>query len=152
MYRTSSAVGLAIAAVLSVASFDFAAAQQRPSQLTVRADKLTVVDGDTIESADGNVRYRVYGLDAPEIRSAGCEAEVKAGTASKEVAKRIIAAAGTIRIEPTGRVQPATDRYRERVEAGFVIDGRDFNELMIAAGAARKDVRGDARWCDVLSR
>lgn len=143
-------LGFAVSSLVLVS----AAADQQASSLSlsVRPDELVVVDGDTIDRPSANVRYRLYGLDAPEIGSAGCRAERAAGEAAKAVAERLIRGAHTIRIEPTGRMQPATERYRERQEAGLVLDGRDFNELMIIEGVARRDAPDDELWCDVLAR
>lgn len=113
----------------------------------VSAGELTFVDGDTVDR--GAVRYRIHRLDAPEIRGAGCAAERERAEASRAMAERIIAEAVRIEIRETGRVQPATERYRERREAEIFVDGVSFNDRMIAAGAARIDARGDPAWCDV---
>lgn len=144
---------VAITALMIVLTSSAAFAQREvPLPLSVAPGELVVIDGDTVDRPGANVRYRLYGLDAPEIRGAGCNEEEAAGERARTTAARLIRQARVIRIEPTGRVQRATEQYRERQEAGLVLDGRDFNQLMIAAGVARQDAEDDERWCDALPR
>ncbi|GIK50343.1 MAG: hypothetical protein BroJett013_30400 [Alphaproteobacteria bacterium] len=114
--------------------------------LQLAAADIAVIDGDTVDV--GEVRYRVAGLDAPEIQNARCLAERRLGQVAKARAEQLLAGAATIELEETGRVQPATERYRERREARLLIDGADLAALLIGEGLAQAP--GRRRWCNGL--
>lgn len=111
----------------------------------VAFSELEVVDGDTIDR--GEVRYRVLGLDAPEIQSARCLAERRLGLLAREAARTALRQARSIELVETGVVQPATDRYRERREARVLVDGVDLGVLLITAGYAQA-WEGRVGWCN----
>lgn len=114
------------------------------------AEGLRVIDGDTVAirtppprgQAVEPVRVRILGLDAPETRGAGCEAERKLGRAASRTLRRLAAEAGTVTIEATGR-----DRYG-RTLAHLTLDGRDVAGALISAGLARPYAGGRREgWC-----
>ncbi len=100
-----------------------------------------VIDGDTIGDAATGARYRVAGLDAPEIWSARCPAERKAGEAASAAAQRLIVRARAVEATPTGAMSG------RRVVATIRIDGRDFAATMIGTGRARVWRHGQPGWC-----
>lgn len=85
------------------------------------AQQVRVVDGDTL--AIGDVRYRLWGIDAPERGTA-------AGAAAT-AQMRALVASRSVRCEPRDR-----DRYG-RVVAVCYADGRDLAWDMVATGHAR---------------
>jgi micrococcal nuclease len=90
-----------------------------------------VIDGDTVR--DGDERYRVANLDAPEVGGhARCPAEEAAGEAARAEAAGMVAEARRVEAHPTGR----RDRYG-RVVAYIEIDGVDLGARLIERGLAR---------------
>lgn len=90
-----------------------------------------VIDGDTVR--DGEERYRVANLDAPEVGShARCPEERAAGEAARAEVTELIAGARRVIAHPTGR----RDRYG-RVVAYIEIDGVDLGARLIDRGLAR---------------
>lgn len=83
---------------------------------------VTVTDGDTLRS--GDLRVRLWGIDAPELDERG-------GSAAKETLIRIVSGQNLI-CEVKG-----TDRYRRIVARCELPDGRDIACEMVAAGMAR---------------
>jgi micrococcal nuclease len=89
------------------------------------------VDGDTLR--DGQERYRVANLDAPETGSrAGCPSERAAGDAARAEVQGMLARARRVEAHPIGR----RDRYG-RVVAYIEIDGVDLGARLIERGLAR---------------
>jgi micrococcal nuclease len=90
-----------------------------------------VVDGDTLR--DGDERYRVENLDAPETGArAQCPAERALGRAAASELERWVAGARRVEAFPIGH----RDRYG-RVVARVEIDGADLGERLIALGLAK---------------
>ncbi|MDX2233619.1 MAG: hypothetical protein NW200_03895 [Hyphomonadaceae bacterium] len=119
-------------------------AWQRAQAASVKAG-VSIVDGDTFDY--GGKRFRVFELDAPDQKPhAKCDAEAALYAASKAHAQRLVAVAQSAEIRPTGRVQPATERYRERVEARLFLDGRNFTDLMVEHGHGK--YTGAGGWCE----
>lgn len=109
--------------------------------------QLVVVDADTFDY--GATRYRLAGADAPELARPACDAERRLARHAKAYVEALFAAAGEVRLAPTGRSQPATARYRARLEARVYVDDADLAELLVAADFARPEgARG--RWCNGL--
>lgn len=89
------------------------------------------IDGDTLR--DGDERYRVENIDAPER---GARAQCGAERALAEAARDYLAAwlndAGVVEANPIGR----RDRYG-RIVARISIDGVDLGERLMARGLAQ---------------
>lgn len=90
-----------------------------------------VIDGDTLR--DGDERYRVENIDAPERgERAECPEERALAEASRAYVSEWIANAAHVEALPVGR----RDRYG-RVVARIEIDGVDLGERLIARGLAQ---------------
>jgi len=99
------------------------------------------VDGDTLR--DGQERYRVANLDAPETGSrARCPVEAAAGEAARAEVAALIAGARRVEAHPTGR----RDRYG-RVVAYIEIDGVDLGARLIERGLARPWYGRSSNFC-----
>jgi endonuclease YncB( thermonuclease family) len=89
------------------------------------------IDGDTLR--EGDVRYRVENIDAPELgRRAECAEERALAEAARAYLDQWLADAG--RVEAIGRGR--LDRYG-RVIARIEIDGVDVGERLMSRGLAR---------------
>lgn len=103
-----------------------------------------VIDGDTVDlrCAEGPLRARILGVDAPELHDPKCEAEQRGAEAARQALRRMIAAARTVTITRHG-----TDRYG-RALIRLSLDGQDAAAALIAAGHGRA-YDGGARggWC-----
>lgn len=101
-----------------------------------------VIDGDTVDHAWW--RWRIAGLDAPELHAPKCPAE---RAAAKRAARRLRAllAAGGVTIEPRG----GRDKYRRRIARLRLADGRDVATVLIAEGLGHPyDGHGQrGGWC-----
>lgn len=100
-----------------------------------------VIDGDTLEAQ--GVRYRVVGVDAPEIGRAKCPLEKAAGLSAKAHAERMIGRAKRVVATDEGR-----DRYG-RTLAHVRVDGVDLGDALVASGHARRWTPPGPRptWC-----
>lgn len=104
---------------------------------------LRVVDGDTLDDPATGARYRLANIDCPETDDrAGCYRERIKGEQAKGAAEMIVASAKRIELRPTGRI----DVYGRTV-AHVRIDDRDFGELMIKQGFARRWDGKRETWC-----
>lgn len=109
--------------------------------ITVAA--LRAVDGDTLDDPATGTRYRLTNIDCPETEDrAGCYRERVKGEQAKAEAQKILAAAKHIEVRSTRR----KDVYGRTV-AHVRIDGRDFGELMIERGLARRWTGKREPWC-----
>lgn len=97
-----------------------------------------VLDGDTIYFEGKKVE--VAGIDAPEIETAGCPAEVNRGI---EVAGRVVDLLNSGKVTIAGAERGSDGQLLQRVE----VDGRDVGNAMIRAGLARKYGAGPQSWC-----
>ena len=108
---------------------------------------ITVIDGDTVEQA--GQRWRLAGIDAPEIHRAKCPEERRRGILG---AARLIAllAERAGRLEPRldRRGRPSRDKYG-RALGRLVLGAEDWAEIAIREGhAVAWDGRGPAPdWC-----
>lgn len=90
-----------------------------------------VIDGDTLR--DGEERYRVENIDAPERgHRALCAEERALAEAARTYLIDWVASARRVEAEPIGR----RDRYG-RVVARIEIDGVDLGERLMARGLAQ---------------
>ncbi len=100
-----------------------------------------VIDGDTLR--DGEERYRVENIDAPERgQRAECLEERALAEAARAYVGAWIAAAVQVEVEPSGR----RDRYG-RVVARVSIDGVDLGERLMARGLAQPWRGRKANFC-----
>jgi endonuclease YncB( thermonuclease family) len=110
----------------------------------VVAQRVRVVDGDTIEDMGSDITYRLVNIDTPETGSrARCSAERTLGDRATQAARALISGARRIELNATGRI----DRYGRSI-AFVVIDGRDMGETLIAEGLARPWRGRREPWCD----
>lgn len=104
-----------------------------------------VIDGDTLR--DGDERYRVENIDAPERgRRAECPEERALAEAARAYVDAWIADAARVEAEPSGR----RDRYG-RVVARVSIDGIDLGERLMARGLAQRWRGRKADFCSVAA-
>lgn len=104
---------------------------------------LRVVDGDTLDDPASGIRYRIANIDCPETEErAGCHSERIKGEQAKCAAEITLADAARLEIRSTGR----KDIYGRTV-AHLRVDGRDFGDLMIKRGFARRWNGKRRAWC-----
>jgi micrococcal nuclease len=120
-------------------SFDIA-----PGEPPVTAQRLRVIDGDTLKDLNADVTYRVVNIDTPEAgQRARCSAERSLAARATQEVRALIARASAIEMRPTGRI----DRYGRTI-AFVLIDGRDLGDTLIAEGLARPWRGRREPWCD----
>lgn len=108
------------------------------------ADRMRIIDGDTMEDMRDDVTYRLVNIDTPETGSrARCTAERELGNRATEAARSLVSQAQRLELRPTGRI----DRYGRTI-AFVVLDGHDMGETLIAAGLARPWRGRREPWCD----
>jgi endonuclease YncB( thermonuclease family) len=108
------------------------------------AERMRVIDGDTLEDMRADITYRLVNIDTPETGSrARCAAERDLGNRATEAVRTLISAARQLELRPTGRI----DRYGRTI-AFVLIDGRDMGETLIADGLARPWRGRREPWCD----
>lgn len=92
---------------------------------------ITVVEGDTVQQ--GEDRWRLVGLDAPEIHHARCPAEREAGVLA---AARLVALirAGGATLDPVAGKRKR-DKYGRRL-GRLMIGGEDWAAIAIREGHA----------------
>lgn len=102
-----------------------------------------VVDGDTVDH--GWWRWRLAGLDAPEISKAKCPAERALGHRAAERLRGLVAGAGSgwsLTPSPGPR-----DPWGRRI-GRLTVDGRDVAALLVTEGLARSYDGGKREgWC-----
>jgi endonuclease YncB( thermonuclease family) len=100
-----------------------------------------VIDGDTLR--DGNERYRVENIDAPERGArAECPEERALAEAARAYVVEWVANAHRVEALPIGR----RDRYG-RIVARIEIDGVDLGERLMARGLAQRWAGHKADFC-----
>jgi micrococcal nuclease len=104
---------------------------------------VTVVDGDTFDA--GAERYRIEGLDAPELSHPACPLERERALTAKAALEALLAS-GPVHVEVTRR-QPAKGYYRERAIARVTAGGRDVRQAMIDNGTALPWAGRNHNWC-----
>jgi micrococcal nuclease len=115
-----------------------------PARGRAAADRIRVIDGDTMEDLRDEITYRVVNIDTPETGSrARCTAERSLGNRATQAARTLVADARRLEFRPTGRI----DRYGRTI-AFVLIDGRDMGETLIAEGLARPWRGRREPWCD----
>lgn len=108
------------------------------------ADRIRVIDGDTLEDMRDDITYRIVNIDTPETGSrARCSAERELGNRATATVRTLISQTRRVDVRPTGR----TDRYGRTI-AFVVLDGHDMGETLIAAGLARPWRGRREPWCD----
>lgn len=104
----------------ALALLSFAKVTVHPATFDGR--RAVIIHGGTI--ALGSERVRILNIDAPETRSARCEAELVAGLKAKERLAALLRV-GTIEVERQGE-----DRYG-RTLARVSTGGRDVGEVLV---------------------
>ena len=120
------------------------ASTEAPRPARAAAERIRVIDGDTMEDMREDITYRVVNIDTPETGSrARCTAERSLGNRATEAARTLVAQAQRLEVRATGRI----DRYGRTI-AFVLIDGRDMGETLIAEGLARPWRGRREPWCD----
>ena len=108
------------------------------------AERVRVIDGDTLEDLRDEITYRVVNIDTPETGPrARCSAERDLGNRATNAVRTLLSGAERLELRPTGR----TDRYGRTI-AFVLIDGRDMGETLIEEGLARPWRGRREPWCD----
>jgi endonuclease YncB( thermonuclease family) len=149
---------LTLALLLAAPALAAPGAAPPPARYTfARAELRGCADGDTCtfdlhetHPVFGTVTWRghtvrFFGVDAPELHPARCEAERELGERAKARVVALLTGAATVSIEIVGRRRDKYGRLLGRVLA----DGRDVGALLIAEGLGRPySGRGTRRpWC-----
>lgn len=131
-------VRLVVAILLPTFCFAQVAAQPADSR------SIIVIDADTVEQ--NGVRWRLVGLDAPEIHRAQCPAERQRGIIAAARLIALLASEGG-RLEAAGKGREKFGRRLGRLIIGT--PGRDWAEIAISEGhAVAWDGKGKAPdWC-----
>lgn len=109
------------------------------------ASTIHVVDGDTLD-LDG-VRIRVFNIDAPEVFSPSCAAELQLGVLATGRVRALVAAPADVKaVDFRG-----LDRYG-RTLARVEVDGRDLGEILMGEGLAMPWQGHRYHWCEALKR
>jgi micrococcal nuclease len=120
------------------------ASTEAPRPARAAAERIRVIDGDTMEDMREDITYRVVNIDTPETGSrARCTAERSLGNRATEAARTLVSQAQRLEFRATGRI----DRYGRTI-AFVLIDGRDMGETLIAEGLARPWRGRREPWCD----
>jgi endonuclease YncB( thermonuclease family) len=110
--------------------------------IAARPDRPWVIDGDTVIWRGKHIR--IENLDAPEIGDRSrCKLERERGYGAKRYAIRLMQAGRTFEVYGFDHI----DRFGRTV-ARLKVDGRDFGDLMMAAGVARPWRGGTSNWCN----
>lgn len=136
--------------IVSIIGTPMAVAQSRKTITgPVKASVISVYDGDTIEvlanvwpGTQINVRVRIRGIDAPEMRSK-CAAERRAAVSARERLRQFIANKPVLLTNIKG------GKYFGRVLASVQTgSGANMKEALLASGLVRP-YRGKKRagWC-----
>lgn len=106
---------------------------------------ITVIDGDTLKINGETIR--MWGIDAPEIFRAHCQAEHDLGERSAQFLALKVARAERVVASP---MQNNPDRYGRTV-ARIIIDGQDTGAILVEKNLARPwDYDGGEKkpdWC-----
>ena len=106
---------------------------------------IVTIDGDTID-ADGR-RIRIANIDAPELRTAKCDAERRLGLVAKHRLEELLAS-GPVTLTPGDPRDGRTRDRHGRVLGTLSIDGRDVGQLMIRENLARPWTGRREPWCE----
>lgn len=123
--------------------------RQMPSNLALLLAltmNAVAIDGDTFDS--GGVRYRLAGVDAPEMHGR-CPAERALARLAKVRLEEILAQASKLDVEEVSR-QPETTRFRARIVAHVRADGADVGSTLVSEGLARQAPSRGA-WCETIA-
>lgn len=108
-------------------------------------DQPCVIDGDTFIWR--GERIRIANIDAPEVRTAKCDAEQRLGVVAGNRLSQLLAS-GAVSIIPG---DPATGRQRDRHKrllAIVIVDGQDVGETLVAERLARPWGGRRSPWCN----
>ncbi|MCC5994978.1 MAG: hypothetical protein JJU18_01240 [Oceanicaulis sp.] len=120
------------------------------------AEVLHIVDGDTVgvraHTWPGQyveIRVRLRGVDAPEIRRVACEAERVKGHEATEFTRGWLSAPDGDGFAPVMLTEIGPDSFWGRVVARIVReqDGADLSDDLLTAGLA-VPFRQPGPWCD----
>lgn len=125
------------------------------TEVQVTAERLRVIDGDTVALAGvrvdlgpvslppDEVSVRLLGYDTPETRRAECAAEAELGHAATAELEDMIASGARLVLHVDGEL----DRYG-RLLARLEVDGVDVGDALMGLGMARPYDGGRREgWC-----
>lgn len=101
-----------------------------------------VIDGDTIWYR--GEKFRVLGIDAPEVSEPGCEREAQLGERAT-LALRDVLNEGPFSLEPD-RTEPEEDAYGRALRR-ITRGGVDLGERLVRQGLAVRDRSAAPGWC-----
>jgi micrococcal nuclease len=142
---------LALAAVVSAAVIPSLARARPPEAIPLEPSAIEVVDGDTIRVSGsytllsgetlGHDRIRLLDLDAPEIFSPRCRAELERGQAAAAQVRGLVQSAVDAEIVLNGQ----RDKYH-RPLARLLLDGGDVATILLHEDLAIPWRPGRAAW------
>lgn len=102
------------------------------------------VDGDTFDI--GVERVRIANIDAPETKSAKCDAERRLGEVAKRRLQELLSSPGFEIERGDPKSGRAKDRYGRTLATAYV-DGVDVGSILIEEGLARPWRGKREPWC-----
>lgn len=103
------------------------------------------VDGDTFDI--GVERVRIANIDAPETKSAKCDAERRLGEVAKRRLQELLASPGFELERGDPKSGRRKDRYGRTLATAYV-DGIDVGSILINEGIARPWRGKREPWCE----
>lgn len=103
------------------------------------------IDGDTFDI--GDERVRIANIDAPETKSAKCDAERRLGEVAKRRLQELLASPGFEMERGDPKSGRTKDRYY-RTLATIYVDGIDVGRIMIDEKLARPWRGKREPWCN----
>ena len=103
-------------------------------------DATCLVDGDT--GWENGVKWRLAGVDTPEISSPDCSSERQRGLAARDRLQSLMREG--YEIIRLGR----TDHYNRQLVNVRLRDGRDAGQVLLAEGLARQFLSRAKPWCN----
>ncbi len=97
-----------------------------------------VVDGDT--GWEAGTKWRMTGIDAPEVSKPGCAAEKSIGNRATHRLQALMS--GGYSLHGGG-----LDRYGRRLVSVTLANGRDAGEVLMAEGLAQRWPNSGNKWC-----
>lgn len=142
-YAVFGAIVLTLIVLLAVEAFSADGKLLQLAPVGLRA-----VDGDTLRTRQE--RYRILGMDAPELYSYKCEAERILAERARDRLQQLISPPHKVTVRSPDGNAPFTrlrDRYGRKL-VNVWSDGKLVDRIMIAEGLARSYTGGARQsWC-----
>lgn len=119
------------------------ATQSRPAGVAVPlcsgpVRQTCIVDGDT--GWEAGTKWRMAGIDAPEVSKPDCAAEKRVGDRATRRLQSLMSGGYSMR-------RGGWDIYGRRLVSVRLSNGRDAGEILIAEGLAQPWPNSGNRWC-----